>query len=134
MRMPDRWCLFNGNRTDIANVQWQFADACKKADCSTMAEGGSCSHLSFDQNISYAFNMHFQFQFQDEKACDFGGLGYVSVQDPSTDECVFPVEVVKGQQHNFNLEPSSAVKGFQRMSNCGIFVFLLSLLGTLFWN
>ncbi|XP_042002035.1 glucan endo-1,3-beta-glucosidase 8-like [Salvia splendens] len=101
MRMPDRWCAFNGDRRDMGKVQAQLNWACKQSDCTSTFEGASCSSLTLEQNITYAFNMHFQYQFQDEKSCDFEGLGRVVVNDPSTDVCVFPVEVVKGQQVNF---------------------------------
>ncbi|XP_057784393.1 glucan endo-1,3-beta-glucosidase 8-like isoform X2 [Salvia miltiorrhiza] len=103
MRMPGRWCIFNGNKTNIFYVRSQLEAACLKGDCSSTTIGGSCSQLSFEQNVSYAFNMVFQFKFQDERSCDFGGLARVSVRDPSTGECVFPVEVVEGQQLNFYL-------------------------------
>ncbi|XP_047944594.1 glucan endo-1,3-beta-glucosidase 8-like [Salvia hispanica] len=101
MHMPNRWCAFNGERRDIGKVRAQLERACIGSDCTSTYPGASCSSLTFEQNITYAFNMYFQFQFQDEKSCDFEGLGHVVVNDPSTDACVFPVEVVKGQQVNF---------------------------------
>lgn len=100
LRMPRRWCVFNGNKTDMFKVQRMLREVCDNADCSSTAEGGSCGGLTFDQKVSYAFNMRFQFLFQDEKACDFGKLGRLSLQDPSVGECVFPIEVVKGSQVN----------------------------------
>ncbi|KAG6411496.1 hypothetical protein SASPL_129579 [Salvia splendens] len=106
MRMPDRWCAFNGDRRDMDKVKAQLDWACKKSDCTSTFEGASCSSLTLEQNITYAFNMYFQYQFQDEKSCDFDGLGHVVVNDPSTDACVFPVEVVKGQQVNFQANNS----------------------------
>ncbi|KAI3472238.1 hypothetical protein Pfo_029726 [Paulownia fortunei] len=101
MRMPDRWCVFNGNVTDMPRVKRLYGEACLKADCTSLAPGGSCSQLSFAQNVSYAFNMLFQSKFQDEDACKFEKLGQVVLENPSTDGCVFPVEVVKGQQVDF---------------------------------
>lgn len=100
-RMPKRWCVFNGERSDVGLVREQLNFTCTKADCSSLAKGGSCSTLNFEQRVSYAFNMYFQTQFQDEKACRLGGLSQVSVEDPSTGDCVFPVEVVRGQQLNY---------------------------------
>ncbi|XP_057784541.1 glucan endo-1,3-beta-glucosidase 8-like [Salvia miltiorrhiza] len=98
MRMPDRWCVFSGDKSDMGKVEKQVKKACTIGDCTTLSPGASCSHLTVDNNISYAFNVFFQSHFQDERSCDFEGLGYVSDDDPSTDHCVFPVEVVKGQQ------------------------------------
>ncbi|KAL8489444.1 hypothetical protein ACS0TY_024889 [Phlomoides rotata] len=101
MRMPQRWCLYNNARTDLTKVQEQFEIACRTADCTSMSPGGSCSRLTYSQNVSYAFNMMFQYYFQDENSCNFEGLGTISTDDPSTPECLFPVEVVKGQQLDY---------------------------------
>ncbi|KAL8489443.1 hypothetical protein ACS0TY_024888 [Phlomoides rotata] len=129
MRMPDRWCMFNDNRSDIAKLKKQIDKACSMADCTAMAPGGSCSRLGYPLNVSYAFNMHFQFQYQNETECDFEGLGQVSTVDPSTPECVFPVEVVRPEPRtNF------AGKGLHEKPNSTVFVILFSILGTLFLN
>ena len=132
--MPERWCVFNGDRSDIGKVRRQFEHACAKADCTALAPGGSCSHLDFVQNITYAFNKYFQFQYQNETQCDFEGLGHVSTEDPSTRECMFPVEVVKLDQRAYG--QSSAGNRFhdRRPIDSVIILFLLSILGTLFWN
>ncbi|KAH6779655.1 hypothetical protein C2S52_010892 [Perilla frutescens var. hirtella] len=139
MRMPERWCVFNGNQTDYMKVMEQLDFACTKSDCSSLRTGGSCSHLSFEKNVSYAFNTFFQFQFQNEKACDFDGLSYITVDNPSTDECMFPVEVVAGRQENYvqtgrqlNYKVSKGVLHYT--PNCVVPLFLLSILGALFWN
>ncbi|XP_057784273.1 glucan endo-1,3-beta-glucosidase 8-like [Salvia miltiorrhiza] len=116
MRMPSRWCVYSGDRRDMAKVRAQLDWACSNSDCTSTLIGGSCSRLTFEQNVTYAFNMYFQFRFQDEKACQFEGLGRVAVNDPSTEECVFPVEVVKGQQVNFQLNfapPTLSGEGFR---------------------
>ncbi|KAH6779658.1 hypothetical protein C2S52_010895 [Perilla frutescens var. hirtella] len=111
MRMPDRWCVFNGDLSDPYKVNEELKWACDHTDCSSTFIGSSCSHLTFNQNVSYAFNMFFQFQFQDEEACTFDGLATVSVDDPSTPECVFPVEVVRGRQRNYVPRPPKGFTG-----------------------
>ncbi|KAL1549911.1 glucan endo-1,3-beta-D-glucosidase [Salvia divinorum] len=98
MRMPQRWCVFSGNSTDTDKVRRQVERACAKGDCTTLAPAASCSNLGFGKNASYAFNVYFQTYFQDEKSCDFEGLSYITDQDPSTEDCLFPVEVVRGNQ------------------------------------
>ena len=129
MRMPERWCVFNGDRSNITKLKSQVDKACFQADCTAMAPGGSCSHLDFVQNVSYAFNVHFQFHFQNETECDFEGLGHMLTDDPSTPECVFPVEVVRSDR------VALSGNGFHEMPNSSaIFVILFSVLGTLFWN
>ncbi|KAL8493889.1 hypothetical protein ACS0TY_024887 [Phlomoides rotata] len=126
MRMPDRWCMFNDNpSTDFAKLRKQIDKACSKADCTAMAPGGSCSHLGFPLNVSYAFNMHFQSQNQNETECDFEGFGHVAAEDPSTPECVFPVEVVSPERHYL------VGKGLHEKPNFAVFVILFSILGTL---
>ncbi|KAG6413942.1 hypothetical protein SASPL_126657 [Salvia splendens] len=98
MRMPQRWCVFSGNSTDTYKVRHQVELVCSKGDCTTLAPGASCSNLGFGKTASYAFNVYFQTHFQNEKACDFEGLSYITDQDPSTEDCLFPVEVVRGNQ------------------------------------
>lgn len=100
-RMPKRWCVFNGDRSDAYRVRERMNYTCARGDCSSLDSGGSCGNLNFEQRVSYAFNMYFQSQFQNEKACSLAGLARVSVEDPSTADCVFPVEVVRGQQLNY---------------------------------
>ncbi|XP_057784342.1 glucan endo-1,3-beta-glucosidase 8-like [Salvia miltiorrhiza] len=139
MRMPSRWCVFSGDRRDIFKVRAQLEWACSKSDCTSTLIGGSCSRLTFDQNVTYAFNMYFQFHFQDEEACHFDGLGRVAITDPSTEECVFPVEVVKGQQVNFavNMAPPSLIgEGFRlRRPSLALHVVWVTILVEfiLFW-
>lgn len=98
--MPARWCIFNGNENDFgrAIVQKNFNFACQAADCTTLLAGGSCSILSHKERVSYAFNNYFQFNYQDEEACNFDGLGTVTVVNPSRDTCVFMIGVVKGNK------------------------------------
>ncbi|KAL0339717.1 UNVERIFIED_CONTAM: Glucan endo-1,3-beta-glucosidase 8 [Sesamum radiatum] len=130
MRMPQRWCVFNGNLTDIVRVKNHFYFACTEADCTSLAYGGSCSRLNFVQNISFAFNMYFQSQFQSEDACQFNDLGKVTTEDPSTGTCIFPVEVVKGEIY----ESADGSRLGVEMPIPTIFLFFLSVLWTLFWD
>ncbi|PIN21036.1 Glucan endo-1,3-beta-D-glucosidase [Handroanthus impetiginosus] len=131
MHMPERWCVFNENTTDTQKVKKKFDEACTRADCTSLAMGGSCSQLTFAQNMSYAFNMYFQANFQDEEACSFEGLGKVVTADPSVGGCVFPVEVVRGEQ-----EGDVAAEGSRlyQMPSYGIFVVLVSMLWALFYD
>ncbi|CAA0812794.1 O-Glycosyl hydrolases family 17 protein [Striga hermonthica] len=105
MRMPQRWCMLDHEKAagDRTKVQVQYEKACgpKGGDCTSLAPGGSCSSLDDMEKVSYAFNMNFQSHFQDEGQCWYEGLGKVVTEDPSRGTCVFPVEVVKGQQDNF---------------------------------
>ncbi|PIN13144.1 Glucan endo-1,3-beta-D-glucosidase [Handroanthus impetiginosus] len=98
--MPKRWCIFNNDTSDISKVKVEFDFACREADCTTLAPGGSCSHLNFEQNVSYAFNRYFQMKAQStEKGniCDFKKLGMVVYDDPSVGTCIFPVEILAAE-------------------------------------
>ncbi|KAG8377228.1 hypothetical protein BUALT_Bualt08G0006500 [Buddleja alternifolia] len=127
MRMPGRWCVFNGESEDTEKVTQLFNYACKKSDCTSLVPGGSCSHLNFARNISYSFNMYFQFHFQAEEACEFEGFGEVVTDDPSSGGCVFPLEVVRGEQDQSGDNSS----GVQEVPKCAMFLYLLSILWAL---
>ncbi|KAG8372030.1 hypothetical protein BUALT_Bualt12G0024300 [Buddleja alternifolia] len=101
MRMPDRWCVFNGLEKNRLDVMKQFEKACNQSDCTSLYTGGSCSHLDFAGNVSYAFNMFFQFNFQGEEACYFEGMGRVVTTNPSSGSCLFRVDVVRGEQTQY---------------------------------
>ncbi|KAI3461987.1 hypothetical protein Pfo_018650 [Paulownia fortunei] len=98
--MPKRWCVFNGDTGNLTKVKQQFDFACQEADCTTLSPGGSCSHLDFNQNISYAFNRYFQANAQSNDkgiTCDFEGLGTVVPDDPSVGICKFPIEILAAE-------------------------------------
>ncbi|EPS59076.1 hypothetical protein M569_15731, partial [Genlisea aurea] len=97
--MPKRWCVFNGDKSNLTRVKEQFDFVCQKADCTSLSPGGSCGNLNFEQNISYAFNNYFQMRAQYNKngsssSCDFNGLGTVVTGDPSVGICEFMVEIL----------------------------------------
>ncbi|KAK1397245.1 Glucan endo-1,3-beta-D-glucosidase [Heracleum sosnowskyi] len=98
--MPNRWCIYDQdakikdqNRTAALLEQFNFA--CSKSDCTKLMYGGSLNNLTFEGNISYAFNDYFQANNQLESACDFKGMGKITVQDPSKSyECHFPLQII----------------------------------------
>ncbi|KAK4430638.1 Glucan endo-1,3-beta-glucosidase 5 [Sesamum alatum] len=98
--MPKRWCVFNGNTTNQTLVQQMFDLACQEADCTSLSPGGSCHHLNYAQNVSYAFNRFYQnkAQYNDKIfLCEFGGLGKVVLDDPSVGTCKFPIEILTAE-------------------------------------
>ncbi|GMP60179.1 hypothetical protein CsSME_00023160 [Camellia sinensis var. sinensis] len=66
------------------------------ADCTALGHGSSCNHLSAKGNASYAFNMYYQLNDQNSWDCDFSGLAMVTDEDPSDDQCQFPVTIAYG--------------------------------------
>ncbi|KAL3812882.1 hypothetical protein ACJIZ3_014150 [Penstemon smallii] len=129
-RMPSRWCVYNADGKDTEKVMKEFTFACANADCTSLAPGGSCSMLNFRENVSYAFNMYFQYHFQNESMCKFDGLGQVVVENPSRNGCVFPVETVKGNKRNKQL---AAAYGNKRLHvDAALFLVLISIFLVLF--
>ncbi|KAL0391530.1 UNVERIFIED_CONTAM: Glucan endo-1,3-beta-glucosidase 5 [Sesamum latifolium] len=99
--MPKRWCVFNGDKTNLTKVEVQLHRACEEADCTSVLPGGSCSQLTFEQNVSYAFNRYFQMNSQystNGSTCDFEDLATVVTQDPSVGTCKFPVEILAAER------------------------------------
>ncbi|MBA0630161.1 hypothetical protein Godav_002288, partial [Gossypium davidsonii] len=90
--LPARWCIANPNR-DLSEVANHMKLACNVADCTTLNYGGSCNEIGAKGNVSYAFNSYYQLQMQNEKSCNFDGLGMVTFLDPSVGDCRFLVGV-----------------------------------------
>ncbi|CAN0890875.1 Glucan endo-1,3-beta-glucosidase 5 [Linum grandiflorum] len=92
--LPSRWCVADSSK-DLTNVANHMRIACSEADCTTLNYGGSCNEIGAKGNISYAFNSYYQLNMQNEKSCDFDGLGMVTFLDPSVGECRFLVGVTE---------------------------------------
>ncbi|KAJ8761033.1 hypothetical protein K2173_025740 [Erythroxylum novogranatense] len=90
--LPARWCVADPSK-DLSAVANHMRIACSAADCTTLNYGGSCNGIGEKGNISYAFNSYYQLQMQNERSCDFDGLGMVTFLDPSVGECRFLVGV-----------------------------------------
>ncbi|KAL2503314.1 O-Glycosyl hydrolase family 17 protein [Forsythia ovata] len=127
-RMPRRWCIFNEDMSDMDIVRDEFDKACYNSDCSSLAPGGSCSQLSFKQNVSYAFNRYFQVKQQrvHDKACNFHGLGKVVPDDPSTGTCIFPIEILSAEKADRGA-PFLGING-DRLIRVSLLAMLLPLL------
>ncbi|GFP90916.1 glucan endo-1 3-beta-glucosidase 8 [Phtheirospermum japonicum] len=133
MRMPERWCVLKNITRDAEKLDKQTQEACAYADCTSLAPGGSCSRLTFEEMVSYKFNVYFQARFQEEDACDFEGFGEVVTENPSTGECVFPVEVVKGNQNLLDKQKGRAGMHGIGGDRCAVyFVLLISVLWAVF--
>ncbi|KAK2978225.1 hypothetical protein RJ640_024258 [Escallonia rubra] len=94
--MPKRWCILNPHVKDLEDLAKNIDYACSLSDCTALGYGSSCNHLSVAGNTSYAFNMYYQFKDQNSWDCDFSGLAVVTDEDPSKDECRFPVMIAYG--------------------------------------
>ncbi|XP_073153417.1 glucan endo-1,3-beta-glucosidase 5-like [Henckelia pumila] len=101
IHMPNRWCVFNKKLDDPMLVDSMKKMACDASDCSSLEDGGSCFHLSYQDQVSYAFNGYFQTKGQaaqlSNEGCDMGGLGMLVSENPSNGTCEFPVEILSAE-------------------------------------
>ncbi|KAL2540211.1 O-Glycosyl hydrolase family 17 protein [Abeliophyllum distichum] len=127
--MPKRWCIFNGDVSNAPKVKMAFETACAEGDCTSLMPGGSCSHLDFNQNVSYAFNRFFQAiaQKYDGDACQFEGLGKIVPDNPSTGTCIFPVEILAAEVADRG-SSITAINGGSKLHSLSKFILLLPLL------
>lgn len=93
--MVRRWCVLNPNAHDLAYLPESIDYACSMSDCTALGYGSSCNHLNVSGNASYAFNMYYQVNNQQSWDCDFSGLATETEEDPSDDECRFPVMIAR---------------------------------------
>ncbi|CAH9094357.1 unnamed protein product [Cuscuta europaea] len=100
VKMPSRWCIFNGDMSNATKVEEQMQFACATSDCTPLYSHSTCSNLNHTWNVSYAFNVYYQSNNQelDNGACDFSGLGVLTPFDPSTGTCQFPVEILTAEK------------------------------------
>ncbi|KAL6558889.1 hypothetical protein OROMI_019239 [Orobanche minor] len=135
--MPKRWCIFNEDTKNLTKVKEQLNYACRRADCTTLSPGGSCSHLDFNRNVSYGFNMLFQAKAQSDfngSTCDYDGLGKLVPDDPSIGTCKFPVEILAAEKADRDGLTSGGIRnGFPGFSFGTTLLFVIAfdiLVGT----
>jgi len=93
--LPQKWCVFNPNTDgDMSKLGDNINYACTFSDCTSLGYGSSCNGLDSNGNASYAFNMYFQAQNQKDGSCFFQGLGMITEQNYSQDQCNFVVQLV----------------------------------------
>ncbi|AQL04375.1 O-Glycosyl hydrolase family 17 protein [Zea mays] len=92
--LPNQWCVFDDGAEDKSKLPSNVQYACASGDCTALGYGCSCNGLDEKSNISYAFNMYFQMQDQDVRACDFEGLAKITDKNASTRGCLFPVQII----------------------------------------
>jgi len=92
--LPSQWCVFDDGAKDKSKLPGNLQYACASGDCTALGYGCSCNGLDEKSNISYAFNMYFQMQDQDVRACEFDGLAKITDKNASTRGCLFPVQII----------------------------------------
>ncbi|KAK4272303.1 hypothetical protein QN277_020878 [Acacia crassicarpa] len=88
-----KWCMFNPDAKDLSKLADNINFACTYGDCTALGYGSSCNNLDANGNASYAFNMYYQVQNQDDMACNFQGLAKISEQNISTPTCNFVIQI-----------------------------------------
>ncbi|XP_020579829.1 glucan endo-1,3-beta-glucosidase 8-like [Phalaenopsis equestris] len=91
--LQQKWCVLNPEVSDLDKLAGNINFACTFSDCTALGYGSSCNGLDTNGNASYAFNMYFQAQGQNELGCGFQGLGMVTTQNQSTDKCNFIIQI-----------------------------------------
>ncbi|KAL6219407.1 hypothetical protein ACLB2K_007166 [Fragaria x ananassa] len=105
--LEKKWCMFNPNAKDLSKLADNINYACTFADCTALEYGSSCNILDANGNASYAFNMYYQVQNQDDLSCNFEGLATVTTQNISQGTCNFIIQIVSSS--TFSLRPSPLV-------------------------
>ncbi|KAM7251448.1 hypothetical protein ACFE04_023331 [Oxalis oulophora] len=118
--LPQKWCAFNPNAKDLSKLADNINFACTFADCTSLGYGSSCNGLDANGNASYAFNMYYQVQNQDDSACYFEGLAQPSTQNLSTGTCNFLIQI---ESSGYFLSAPSWMAGFAFLTLL-TFVFL----------
>ncbi|MBA0687323.1 hypothetical protein Goari_014871 [Gossypium aridum] len=101
--LPQKWCVFNPNANDLSKLADNINYACTFSDCTALGYGSSCNILDANGNASYAFNMYYQVQNQNDMACNFQGLATVTTQNPSQGTCNFIIQIASS---SFAIGPS----------------------------
>ncbi|EPS74227.1 beta-1,3-glucanase, acidic, partial [Genlisea aurea] len=91
--LPKKWCVFRQDAKDLSKLGPNINFACTFSDCTALGYGSSCGGLDANGNASYAFNMYFQTQNQDELSCVFQGLAVVTDQNVSQGNCNFTLQI-----------------------------------------
>ncbi|PQP91706.1 glucan endo-1 3-beta-glucosidase 8-like [Prunus yedoensis var. nudiflora] len=102
--LPKKWCMFNPNAKDVTKLADNINYACTYADCTALEYGSSCNNLDANGNASYAFNMYYQVQNQDDLSCNFEGLASLTTQNISQGNCNFIIQIATSS--TFSLRPS----------------------------
>ncbi|XP_004288532.1 PREDICTED: glucan endo-1,3-beta-glucosidase 8-like isoform 2 [Fragaria vesca subsp. vesca] len=102
--LEKKWCMFNPNAKDLSKLADNINYACTFADCTALEYGSSCNILDANGNASYAFNMYYQVQNQDDLSCNFEGLATVTTQNISQGTCNFIIQIASSS--TFSLRPS----------------------------
>ncbi|CAI9282262.1 unnamed protein product [Lactuca saligna] len=95
-----QWCVLNDDVKNMSKVRATLDYACSSGDCTSLSYGSSCNKLSERMNASYAFNMYYQMNEQSVEACDFNGVAKITNRNYSTQECLFPVEIMSAAGKN----------------------------------
>lgn len=91
--LSKQWCVFNPNAKDLSKLADNINYACTFSDCTALGYGSSCNNLDANGNASYAFNMYYQVQNQNDEACNFEGLAMITTQNISQGTCNFVIQI-----------------------------------------
>lgn len=91
--LPKSWCMLKPDAKDLSKLGDNIDFACTFSDCTALGYGSSCNGMDTNGNASYAFNMYYQVQNQDELSCNFQGLAKITDQNISQANCNFTIQI-----------------------------------------
>ncbi|KAF8035082.1 hypothetical protein BT93_C1188 [Corymbia citriodora subsp. variegata] len=107
--LAKKWCVMSQSASlQDSQLGPSVSYACSHADCTSLGYGTSCSSLSAQGNISYAFNSYYQQYNQLDSACQFPNLSVITDSDPSSGGCRFIIMI---QAQSSSLVGSSGSRG-----------------------
>lgn len=107
--LAKKWCVMSQSASlQDSQVAPSVSYACANADCTSLGYGNSCSNLTAQGNISYAFNSYYQQHDQLDTACQFPNLSVITDNDPSVGECKFIIMI---QSQSMSLVGSDGSRG-----------------------
>ncbi|XP_010534498.1 PREDICTED: glucan endo-1,3-beta-glucosidase [Tarenaya hassleriana] len=86
-----KWCVAKPQATDAqlqANIDWVCSQG--GVDCKPIQAGGSCFNPSNNRShASYVMNAYYQSHGRTDGACNFGGTGMVTANNPTNGACKY---------------------------------------------
>lgn len=104
-----RWCVFNSDIRNTNALPKNMDYACSMSDCTALNPGSSCGSLNQQDQASYAFNMYFQMNNQDVRACNFEGLAKIVTQNASTGTCHFPIALEQNSGWKIGMKMGTSI-------------------------
>lgn len=99
--LPRRWCVLDTDAIlDPNMVEANVNYACTNSDCTALGLGSTCNGMDEEGKASYAFNMYYQVENQNDESCFFQGLAMVTTRNASRGRCNFILQIATSPSLN----------------------------------